>query len=79
MFDPKRKVLVTGGAGFTGNHLIQRLLADGQEVRTLVRDPQKLPEHQAASLDVVVGDVRDPEACLRAVQGCDIVYHVSEP
>ncbi|MBK8027240.1 MAG: NAD-dependent epimerase/dehydratase family protein [Chloroflexi bacterium] len=77
MFDPKRKVLVTGGAGFTGNHLAQRLLADGQEVRTLVRDPQKLPEHQAASLDVVVGDVRDPEACLRAVQGCDIVYHVA--
>ncbi len=77
MFETQRKVLVTGGAGFTGSHLLRRLLQAGHEVRTLVRDPQKLQRHEDDQLDVVVGDVRDPEICRQAVQDCDVVYHIA--
>jgi len=77
MYDPKQKVLVTGGAGFTGSHLIQRLIADGYEVRSLVRDPRKLPENGEQQVEVVVGDIRDPETCVQAVAGCDTIYHIA--
>jgi len=72
-------VLVTGGAGFIGSHLADRLLADGHRVRTLDSlDPQVHPEEKRPSyldpqVELQVGDVRDREAVAEALDGVDVV------
>ena len=75
------KVLITGGAGFIGSHLADRLLADGHEVRALDNlDPQvhaaaERPDYLETSVELQVGDVRDREAVRRALDGVDAVVH----
>ena len=74
-------VLITGGAGFIGSHLADRLLAEGHEVRAFDNlDPQvhpsgQRPEYLDAVVELQVGDVRDHEAVGRALEGVDAVYH----
>jgi len=69
--------LVTGGAGFIGSHLVEALLARGQRVRVLddfsSGRREFLPHH--AQLEVITGDVRDPEALRRALAGVEVVFH----
>jgi UDP-glucose 4-epimerase len=71
--------LVTGGAGFIGAHLAERLLALGHRVRVL----DNLSTGDRASLallagaDCVEGDVQDPEVCARAVGGVTVVFHLA--
>jgi nucleoside-diphosphate-sugar epimerase len=77
MAEQKTTTLVTGGTGFTGSHLIRRLVQAGHQVRTLVRDPQKLPQLQTRDVDIIPGDVRDPAVCDQAVDGCKVVYHIA--
>jgi dTDP-L-rhamnose 4-epimerase len=75
------KVLITGGAGFIGSHLADRLLADGHEVRALDNlDPQvhangERPEYLDGAIELRTGDVRDREAAGRALDGVDAVVH----
>jgi dTDP-L-rhamnose 4-epimerase len=75
------KVLITGGAGFIGSHLADRLLADGHEVRALDNlDPQVHPEAERPDyldpeVELQAGDVRDRDAVRRAVDGVDAVIH----
>jgi dTDP-L-rhamnose 4-epimerase len=74
------KVLVTGGAGFIGSHLADRLLADDHEVRVLdVLDPQVHPSgppsYLAREVDLRVGDVRNHEAVGAALDGVEAVVH----
>ena len=76
------RVLVTGGAGFIGSHLADRLLAAGHEVRAYdALDPQVHPDGPPAYLDpaveLVVGDVRDADALDRALDGVDAVVHLA--
>src|SRR5580765_6028838 len=74
-------VLVTGGAGFIGSHLADRLLAEGHEVRALDNlDPQvhpngQRPEYLDADVELQTGDVRDRDAVRRALDGVDAVVH----
>jgi dTDP-L-rhamnose 4-epimerase len=74
-------VLITGGAGFIGSHLTDRLLALGNEVRVLDNlDPQvhsdgTRPEYLAEDAELHVGDVRDHAAVSRALEGVDAVIH----
>lgn len=72
------KVLVTGAAGFVGSHLVDRLLARGQEVVATIfdRDPVN---HLGPGLPIrrLVGDLRDPDFCLKAVSGCRRVFHLA--
>lgn len=76
------KVLVTGGAGFIGGHLVRYLSAEGNEVRVLDNfDPQI---HKEAKLrygndiaECIVGDVRDSDAVARSLQGVDRVVHLA--
>src|SRR4051794_16205312 len=63
-------VLVTGGAGFVGSHVVDRLVADGQEVRVL--DLRSAGRDDA---EAVVGDVRHAETVRRALTGVDAVAH----
>jgi dTDP-L-rhamnose 4-epimerase len=78
----KGRVLITGGAGFIGSHLADELLARGYDVRALdvlvpqVHGPgQKRPDYLDPEVELVVGDVRDPEAVRRALRGVEAVYH----
>lgn len=69
-------ILVTGGSGHLGANLVRRLLADGHEIRVLIR-PTKRHGRALAGLSVqrAVGDLRDPDAVDAAVKGCERVYH----
>ena len=75
------RILITGGAGFIGSHLADRLLADGSEVRVLDNlDPQvhadgSAPDYLDPAVELVVGDVRDHEVVRRALAGVDTVVH----
>ncbi len=76
------RVLVTGGAGFIGSHLVDRLLKDGHFVRVLDSlDPQVhengAPEYLDPSADLQVGDVRDHEAVRRAMDGVERIVHLA--
>ncbi len=68
------KNLVTGGAGFIGQHLVRQLLARGEQVRVLdLARPREAP----ASVEVLHGSVTDPEAVAHAVAGVDCVFHMA--
>ncbi len=71
------RVLVTGGKGFLGTHLVRRLLADGQEVRVFAHRVSKQGE---ASLDarceVLWGDIRNLADVEQAVKGVEKVFHL---
>ena len=69
------RALVTGGAGFLGSAIVHRLLARDDAVRTLTRRPA--PQLAALGVDTARGDLADPEAVARAVEGCDVVFHVA--
>jgi dTDP-L-rhamnose 4-epimerase len=77
------RVLVTGGAGFIGSHLADRLLAAGHSVRALDSlDPQvhaevERPGYLDPAVELVAGDVRDRPAVGRALDGVDAVVHLA--
>ena len=73
--------LVTGGAGFIGSHVAERLLKDGLRVRVLDNFSTGRRENLAFAsgagerLEVIDGDLRDLATVERAVQGADVIYH----
>ncbi len=76
------QVLITGGAGFIGSHLADALLAEGYRVRVLdslvpqVHGSERLPPaYLDPEVELLVGDVRDPIAVRRALDGVDAVFH----
>jgi UDP-glucose 4-epimerase len=72
------KVLVTGGGGFIGSHLVERLLRDGHEVRVLDNFATGHRRNLAGVLDqieLVEGDIQSYERGHNAVRGCDLVFH----
>lgn len=78
-------VLVTGGAGFIGSHIVDALLDAGHEVRVFdslepqvhgsLRQENKWPDYLAADCEKVLGDVRDRDAVRAALSGIDVIYH----
>ncbi|MFL5384620.1 MAG: NAD-dependent epimerase/dehydratase family protein [Longimicrobiaceae bacterium] len=79
-----RRVLVTGGAGFVGSHLVDALLERGDAVRILDNlDPQvhgpeqRVPAWVPSEAELVRADVRDVEAVRRSLAGVDLVYHLA--
>jgi dTDP-glucose 4,6-dehydratase len=81
---PKKLYLVTGAGGFIGSHLVEALVAQGASVRAFVRynsrrDPgllRLLPPEIFSRLEVIPGDLRDPQAVRLAVEGCQAVFHL---
>lgn len=80
----KKRILITGGAGFIGSHVTDLMLASGYDVRILdnlnpqVHGPErKRPPYLAADAELIVGDVRDRAAVERALHGVDGVIHLA--
>ncbi len=80
----ERSVLVTGGAGFVGSHLVDALIERGDRVRILDNlDPQvhgpdrRRPPWLSGYAELVVGDVRDRDVWDRVLSGVDTVYHLA--
>jgi dihydroflavonol-4-reductase len=69
-------VLVTGGAGFIGSHLVHLLAGRGARVRVLER-PGVRVDHLPQSVDLVFADIRDRRSVEKAVRGCQEVYHLA--
>lgn len=71
------RVLVTGAGGFLGSHVVERLRADGHDVRALVRASNVPPALAALGAEVLVGDVTDPASCAAACRDRDAVVHAA--
>ncbi len=70
-------ILVTGGAGFLGSHLVAQLLDAGQPVRVLER-PGASAEHLPLDrIELVSADIRDESAVREVARDCDYVYHLA--
>jgi dTDP-L-rhamnose 4-epimerase len=75
-------ILVTGGAGFIGSHLADELLQHGYRVRVLDNlsaqvhgTARQIPSYLNPDVEVIVDDIRNPDAVKRALKGVDAVYH----
>jgi uncharacterized protein YbjT (DUF2867 family) len=71
-------ILVTGGTGFVGPHVVHALRAEDRPVRVLVRKPGSKAARKVASwgCELARGDMTDAESLERAVQGCEAVVHL---
>jgi dTDP-L-rhamnose 4-epimerase len=80
----KKKVLITGGAGFIGSHLADELLNFGYEVRALDNLSEQVhgkncarPDYLHPAVELIVGDVRDKKTVLTALEGVHAVFHLA--
>ena len=77
------KILVTGAAGFVGSHMVEKLVADGHDVRAMIHYNSAnnwgwLEESQVKkSIEVVAGDIRDYDSVFAAVNGVDTIFHLA--
>jgi NAD dependent epimerase/dehydratase len=76
-----RRVLVTGGEGFIGSHLVERLVTEGAEVRVLsyynAFGARGWLDRLDLDVEVLVGDVRDYDRVAQAVDGREVVFHLA--
>lgn len=78
----KKRILITGGAGFIGSHLADDLLAHGHDVRVLdsitprVHGGQR-PTYLNPAAEVIVGDIRDGAIVEKALDGIEVVFHLA--
>ena len=78
------KILVTGAGGFIGSHLTEELVRQGEEVRALVRYNSRderglledLPKDIQNQIEVIPGDLKDPDGVKKALKGCSKVFHL---
>ncbi len=78
------KVFVTGAGGFIGSHLVEELVKRGEDVRVFVRynsrDERGLlgdcPEEIQDQVEVVPGDLKDPDGVRKAIKGCAKIFHL---
>jgi NADH dehydrogenase len=69
-------LLLTGATGLVGSTLLRRLLAQGTDVRCLVRDPRRLGT-QRVRVQIALGDLTDPPSFRNALRGVDTVIHLA--
>jgi dihydroflavonol-4-reductase len=71
------KVFLTGSTGFVGSHVARAYAAAGAELRLLTRSTSKLGAIEGMASEIVVGDLRQPEALRTALRGCEVLVHVA--
>ena len=71
------RVLVTGGAGFIGSHLVDALVADGVEVVAFDDGSTGTPLNLPAAAELVQEDIADSSAVAAAARGCELVFHLA--
>lgn len=71
------KALVTGASGFIGSNLARELLRQGYEVKALLRQGCDARNLEGLPLERAYGDLRDPESLERALEGCEVLFHVA--
>ena len=70
-------ILITGGTGFVGSHLIKRLIDEGHEVRCVIReDSKKIDRIKGLGAEIVHGDVTDADSLIDACKGIDTIVHL---
>src|SRR5215813_15185730 len=77
-----RHILVTGGAGFVGSHLVDAVVAAGHQVRVLDSLTTQVhgdgaPDYLSLEAELVRGDTRDVAVVRRALEGIDVVFHLA--
>ncbi len=70
------RVFVTGGSGFIGGNLVELLVAEGYDVRALVRPNSSQIQIRNLPVEIVYGDLNDPDLA-RSMRGCESVFHVA--
>lgn len=71
------RAFVTGATGFLGAHVARVLADQGAPLRLLVRPTSDLRNLEGLPADRAVGDLRDPASIVKAMEGCDTVFHVA--
>jgi nucleoside-diphosphate-sugar epimerase len=71
------RAFVTGGTGFIGGRLVEKLRERGDEVVALVRSAGRADQLAAQGCEIVEGDLSSTDAIRRGMQGCDAVFHVA--
>ena len=71
------RALVTGATGFIGGNLAVELLNDGFQVRALAREGSNRRNLQGLDVEVALGDLRDVSSLEKALDGCDVLFHVA--
>ncbi len=69
-------ILITGGTGFIGSHLVRRMQKEGMPLRVLVRDLRKAEAQGISGAELVQGDVADKASLEKASAGCERVVHL---
>lgn len=80
-----KKVLVTGGAGFIGSHLVEALLEKGAIVRVFLKydstgsleELGRLPPEKLSKIDIFNGNIQDIESTKEAVKGMNVIFHLA--
>ena len=77
-----KRILITGGAGFLGSHLADALLKRGHQIRIYDNlTPQVhgngFPSYLSGDIELVHGDMRDPEKLARSLAGIEVIYHLA--
>ena len=70
-------ILVTGGGGFIGSHLVRQLVEAGESVRVLEQPEAEVSHLPLDAIEVVRGDIGQADAVAQAVRGCREVYHLA--
>ncbi len=71
------RAFVTGATGFIGGLVVRELVADGVQVRALVRPGHDTRPLEQLGVEVAQGDLRDREGLAAALEGCDMLFHVA--
>jgi nucleoside-diphosphate-sugar epimerase len=70
-------VLITGGSGLLGGHIVERMSQQGHKVRALVRKTSDIEHLKTTGVEIVYGDVEDYDSLVAAARGMDVIIHAA--